>query len=169
MYRSKINANPDVVVQGLQYNILANQHDLQKIQIDNDTLNNSGEIIAALITAISEKQEKDHSEMPETIKVPEKRRTGEDVKRELEEANPGYIFDKKTGKMEKKPLERTSLNIEESIALDQIESKNKPEQRKRERGKRIKPFMPPRPEPPKKKEVEKPKRGRPKGSKNKTK
>mgnify|MGYP003638631320 CR=1 FL=1 len=40
MYRSKINANPDVVVQGLQYNILANQHDLQKIQIDNDTLNN---------------------------------------------------------------------------------------------------------------------------------
>lgn len=40
-YRNKINVNPDVVVQGLQGEILANQHDLQKIQIENLELNNA--------------------------------------------------------------------------------------------------------------------------------
>ena len=39
-YRSRISVNPNINVQGLQGDILANQHDLQQIQIDNLELNN---------------------------------------------------------------------------------------------------------------------------------
>lgn len=39
-YRSRISVNPNVSVQGLQSDILANQHDLAQIQIDNIELNN---------------------------------------------------------------------------------------------------------------------------------
>ena len=39
-YRSKISVNPNVNVQGLQSEILANQHDLQLIQIENIELSN---------------------------------------------------------------------------------------------------------------------------------
>jgi hypothetical protein len=39
-YRSKISVNPNINVQGLQSDILANQHDLQLIQIENIELTN---------------------------------------------------------------------------------------------------------------------------------
>ena len=35
-YRTRISVNPNISVQGMQGEILANQHDLQQIQIDND-------------------------------------------------------------------------------------------------------------------------------------
>tara|TARA_R110002073_G_scaffold140231_2_gene290608 strand:- start:42 stop:569 length:528 start_codon:yes stop_codon:yes gene_type:complete len=35
-YRSRISVNPNINVQGLQSDILVNQHDLAQIQIDND-------------------------------------------------------------------------------------------------------------------------------------
>lgn len=39
-YRSRISVNPNIAVQGLQSDILANQHDLQLIQIENTELSN---------------------------------------------------------------------------------------------------------------------------------
>ena len=38
-YRSRISVNPNVNVQGLQSDILSDQHALQQIQIDNDVFN----------------------------------------------------------------------------------------------------------------------------------
>ena len=39
-YRSRISVNPNINVQGLQSQILVNQHDKQLIQIQNTELNN---------------------------------------------------------------------------------------------------------------------------------